>query len=422
MPPVFSRQRDSARGTNIVRRAASRGNHVVRSMPLTFLSLAACAALLGWFWLAVLRGGFWLCDRRLPGAAPARDDWPTVVAVVPARDEVGTIAQSVRSLVEQDYPGGLTVILVDDGSSDGTAEAAREAVGARKLDIVDGAPLAEGWTGKVWAMNQGVARARVLAPDARYVLLTDADIAHGADSLRRLVAKAEAESLDLVSLMVRLRCDSFWERWLIPAFVFFFQKLYPFAWVNRRGRAAAAGGCMLVRRAALERIGGMAAIRGRVIDDCALAGEIARDGRIWLGLADSSRSIRGYDGLAGIWNMVARTAYVQLDHSPLLLAGTVLGMVFLYLLPPFAFIAGMFLQDMAAMAFGAAGAALMTVMYVPMLQYFGLSPWRAFLLPEIAFLYSLMTLSSALRHYRGHGGAWKGRTYSAPAVDHDDVP
>jgi len=179
---------------------------------------------------------------------------------------------------------------------------------------------------------------------------------------------------------------------------------------------------MLVRRSALDRIGGMAAIRGCVIDDCDLAGEIAKEGKIWLGLADSSRSIRGYDGLSGIWNMVARTAYVQLNHSPLLLAGTVLGMVFLYLLPPVSLIAGIFQQDLAVMAFGAAGTALMTVLYVPILQYFGLRPWRTFLLPGLACLYSLMTISSAIRHHRGQGGAWKGRSYRAPPTDHGDVP
>jgi hopene-associated glycosyltransferase HpnB len=407
-------------------------DNTVREMEITLLAVLAFAALLVWVWLVVFRGGFWLCDQRLtepailPAILPAvwPAVWPAVVAVIPARDEVLSIADSVRSLVEQDYPGGLTVIVVDDGSSDGTADAARDAVEAATVEILDGAPLADGWTGKVWAMHQGVLRAGELAPEARYVLLTDADIAHGTDSLRLLVAKAEAETLDLVSLMVRLRCESFWEKWLIPAFVFFFQKLYPFGWVNRgrQGSAAAAGGCMLLRRSALDRIGGMAAIRGRVIDDCALAGEIAKEGKIWLGLTDSSRSIRGYDGISGIWNMVARTAYIQLNHSLILLAGTVLGMVFLYLVPPIALIVGILQQDLAAMAFGGAGAALMTVLYVPMLHHFGLHPWRAFLLPGVACLYSLMTISSAIRHYRGQGGAWKGRSYSAPTSGHGDVP
>jgi hopene-associated glycosyltransferase HpnB len=399
-------------------------DNTVSEMEITILAVLAFAALFVWVWLAVFRGGFWLCDQRLTVPVTLPTVWPAVVAVIPARDEVNSIAGSVRSLVDQDYPGGLTVVVVDDGSSDGTAEAAREAVVAGRVEILDSAPLAAGWTGKVWAMHQGVLCARQLAPEARYVLLTDADIAHGAESLRLLVARAEAETLDLVSLMVRLRCESFWEKWLIPAFVFFFQKLYPFGWVNRgrRGFAAAASGCMLVRRSALDRIGGMAAIRGCVIDDCDLAGEIAKEGKIWLGLADSSRSIRGYDGLSGIWNMVARTAYVQLNHSPLLLAGTVLGMVFLYLLPPVSLIAGIFQQDLAVMAFGAAGTALMTVLYVPILQYFGLRPWRTFLLPGLACLYSLMTISSAIRHHRGQGGAWKGRSYSAPPTDHGDVP
>ena len=387
-------------------------------MEITFLSLSAFAALLGWVWLAVFRGAFWLCDQRLGGDAATLDAWPEIVAVIPARDEAETIARSIGSLIEQDYPGGLTVIVVDDESGDGTAEIARQASGRGRVDVVGGAQLEPGWAGKVWAMHQGLARAGELAPDARYVLLTDADIDHGADSLRQLVAKAESGTLDLVSLMVRLRCERFWERWLIPAFVFFFQKLYPFRWVNRGRVAAAAGGCMLVRRTALERIGGVEAIRDRVIDDCALAAEIAKGGRIWLGLAETSRSIRGYDGLAGIWNMVARTAFVQLNHSLLLLAGTLAGMALLYLLPPAALIAGGLSGDRGAMAFGAAGWALMTALYLPMLQYFGLGSWRAVLLPAVACLYSAMTVSSALRHYRGRGAAWKGRSYGGSSIDH----
>ena len=394
-------------------------------MEITLLSLLAFAALLGWVWLAVFRGGFWLCDQRLGRDADTARAWPEIVAVIPARDEAETIARSVRSLVEQAYPGGLTVVVVDDESRDGTADLARQASDPGAVDVVSGAPLALGWAGKVWAMHQGIARAAELAPGARYVLLTDADIAHGPDSLLQLVAKAEKEALDLVSLMVRLRCDRFWERWLISAFVFFFQKLYPFSWVNRavnrgdnQGRAAAAGGCMLVRRTALERIGGIAAIRDRVIDDCALAAEIAKGGRIWLGLAETSRSIRGYDGLSGIWNMVARTAFVQLNHSVLLLAGTVVGMAFLYLVPPVALIAGGLSVDRGAMAFGAAGWALMTALYLPMLQYSALGAWRAPLLPLVACLYSTMTVSSALRHYGGRGTAWKGRSYGTAPSDH----
>lgn len=385
-------------------------------MEVTELAVSAFAALLAWLWLALLRGGFWRCDRHLPFGTSEPDIWPTVAAVIPARNEAETIARSVRSLLVQDYPGGLVVVVVDDQSTDRTTDEVRRAATAAKVEIVSGAPLPAGWTGKVWAMHQGLRRVDAVSPMARYVLLTDADIGHGADSLRLLVARAEAEGLDLVSLMVRLRCEAFWERWLIPAFVFFFQKLYPFAWVNDPDRltAAAAGGCMLVRRAALDRIGGIAAIRGRVIDDCALAAEIAREGRIWIGLARKSHSIRGYDGLSGIWNMVARSAYVQVGNSPLLLAGTVAGMAFLYVLPPAALIAGFIVGDAAALAFGAAGWALMSALYVPMLLEYGLGAWRAPLLPLVAALYTAMTLSSAWRHYRGRGAAWKGRAYGAP--------
>ncbi len=384
-------------------------------MEITVLGCMAFAALLAWFWLALFRGSYWLCDQRLSERPDPKNGWPRVVAVIPARDEAESIAESVHSLADQDYPGDLAIVLVDDGSRDGTAAIARDAAPPGRLDIVVGAPLPERWTGKLWAMHQGIERAAEIAPDADYLLLTDADIAHGKDGLRRLVAMAEADGLDMASLMVRLRCERFWERWLIPAFVYFFQKLYPFRWVQDGRRAAAAGGCMLVRRTALDRIGGVSAIRDRVIDDCALAAEIAREGRIWLGLAETSRSIRGYDGLSGIWNMVARTAFVQLDHSVLQLAGTVLGMAFLYLLPPVALAAGLVSGDGAAASFGAAGCGLAAALYVPMLRFYGLGAWRSALLPLVALAYTLMTVSSALRHLRGQGGAWKGRSYEAPA-------
>jgi len=383
-------------------------------MEVTVLAAFVFAALLAWVWLALLRGGFWLCDQRLPECGDPGNGWPAVTAVIPARDEAESIAESIRSLADQDYPGDLAIVLVDDNSSDGTAGAARKAEPSRRLDIVDGAPLADGWTGKLWAMHQGIARAADVSSDAQYILLTDADIAHGRDALRRLVAMAEANGLDLASLMVRLRCDSFWERWLIPAFVYFFQKLYPFRWVQSGKRPAAAGGCMLVRRSALDRIGGVESIRDCVIDDCALAAEIARNGRIWLGLAETSASIRGYDGLSGIWNMVARTAFVQLRHSYLQLSGTVLGMAFLYLLPPAGSITGFATGDAAAMAFGAAGCGLMAALYVPMLQLYRLAAWRSAFLPLVALIYTLMTVSSAWRHLCGRGGTWKGRSYEAP--------
>lgn len=388
-------------------------------MSLTPLALAALAALCAWLWLLFGWGGFWRADQRLGAAAPApAGGWPGVVAVIPARDEAETIADAVRSLLTQDYPGRLDVVVVDDNSDDGTAAAARAAAdgeGAARLHVVSGAKLAPGWTGKMWAVGQGVARAGEIAPEAAYVLLCDADIAHGRGALRRLVAKAEAGGLDLVSLMVRLSVAHGWERLLIPAFVFFFQKLYPFPWVNdpRHRVAAAAGGCMLVRRAALARIGGIAAIRDRVIDDCALAAAVKQGGPVWLGLADDSRSLRAYDGLGGIWDMVARTAFVQLRGSAWLLAGTVAGMALLYLVPPLAAAAGALGGDPPAAVAGAAGWAVMAACYRPTLALYRRPAWEAPLLPVAGLLYAAMTVDSARRSWAGRGAAWKGRSYAA---------
>jgi len=282
-----------------------------------------------------------------------------------------------------------------------------------RLEIVAGKPLAQGWTGKLWAVEQGVRHARSVAPGATYLLLTDADIEHDAGNLRRLVAKAEAETLDLVSLMARLRCETFWERLLIPAFVFFFQKLYPFPWVNdpERDEAAAAGGCMLIRRAALERCGGVASIRDRIIDDCALAARIKGHGSIWLGLAGKTRSLRGYHRLADIWTMVARTAFAQLGHSVLALAGIGVAMVVVYGLPSALAIFGLFEHGYATFVVATAAWMIMMQAYRPTLRLYGLKPWRASLLPVAALLFTLMTVDSAWRYRKGKGGAWKGRHY-----------
>jgi hopene-associated glycosyltransferase HpnB len=361
------------------------------------------AAFLAWGWLLLFRGNFWTADQRLNGGGPDREFWPDVVAVIPARDEAPTVGVTVASLLNQDYPGLVRVVVVDDGSTDGTAEAAGS---DPRLTVVAGQPLEPGWTGKLWAMNQGLAKAAEVAPEARYVLFTDADIEHDPGNLRRLVDKAEWESLDLVSLMVRLRCESFWERLLIPAFVFFFQKLYPFRWVNDPDSrtAGAAGGCMLVRLLALREAGGLGPIRDRVIDDCALGALLKKEGPIWLGLArDGTRSLRAYEGLGEIWRMVARTAFVQLDHSPFKLLGTLVGMTFLYLLPP----ASAFLGHPT----GVAAWLLMALAYWPTLRLYERPAWEGLLLPLAGLLYTLMTLDSARRHWLGRGGAWKGRSY-----------
>jgi hopene-associated glycosyltransferase HpnB len=264
----------------------------------------------------------------------------------------------------------------------------------------------------MWAVAQGIKRAGEIDPSARYLLLTDGDIAHGGRNLAHLVARAEAGALDLTSLMVRLRCDSFAERFMIPAFVFFFQMLYPFAWVNdpTRGTAGAAGGCMLVRRSALERIGGIAAIKDALIDDCALAREMKRNGPIWLGLTNDAESLRIYGDLGEVWRMIARSAYTQLKYSPLLLAGTVLGLGLTFLAPPLLFLFG----HGGASLFGLLAWIIMAGCYTPMLRFYGLTLWWAPLLPAIALVYLGATLDSALRHMRGKGGAWKGRFQAAP--------
>ncbi|MFO5474182.1 MAG: glycosyltransferase, partial [Dolichospermum sp.] len=274
--------------------------------------------------------------------------------------------------------------------------------------------LPKDWTGKLWAMAQGVEKASELTPD--YFLLTDADIEHDLSNLRRLVTKAESQDLDLVSIMVRLRCQSFWEKLLIPAFVFFFQKLYPFSWVNnpKKTTAAAAGGCILIHREALNRIGGLQIIRQALIDDCSLAKAVkSNHGKIWLGLSTSTISLRPYDSLKTIWDMVARSAYTQLNYSPLLLVGSLLGITLVYLLPPIGIILGVLLGNSPITLVSFTAYLLMTFAYLPIIRFYKCSAIFAFSLPIIAFLYTLMTVDSALRHWQGRGGEWKGRVYQS---------
>jgi hopene-associated glycosyltransferase HpnB len=365
-----------------------------------------------WLYLLVARGGFWLArerDDRDSFPPPAR--WPSVVAVVPARNEVDVIAQSVKSLLQQDYPGPFRVVLVDDGSDDGTAAAALEAAAAlgngERLEVLQGAALPTGWTGKLWAQQQGVqhAMASDKAPD--YFLLTDADIGHAPDNLRSLVPRAERAGYVLTSLMAQLSCRNWAERFLVPAFVFFFQMLYPFAWVAQKKRrlAAAAGGCMLVRREALERAGGIASIRSKIIDDCALARRLKAQGPIWLGLTRRATSLRPYGGFREIGRMISRSAYAQLGYSPLLLAGTVAGMVLTYLMAPILTLFGSGLAQAAALC----AWLLMALAFQPMLRFYRVSPLWGVALPAIAAAYTLFTVQSALEVWRGRGGMWKGR-------------
>jgi hopene-associated glycosyltransferase HpnB len=370
------------------------------------------AALAIWLYLMVGRGGFWLArerDDRDSAAPPER--WPDVTAIVPARNEADVIARSIASLLQQDYPGSLRVVLVDDGSDDGTATAALAAPrgdAGRRLEVLRGSALPAGWTGKVWAQHQGVKHASRAGDGPDYLLLTDADIGHAPDTLRSLVARAESQDLVLCSLMAQLSCRHLAERFLIPAFVFFFQMLYPFAWVADRSRnlAAAAGGCMLVRREALERAGGMAAIRSAIIDDCALARRLKTQGLIWLGLTRRAISLRPYAGMREIGRMVSRSAYAQLDYSPLLLVGTVTGMVITYLVPDLLALFG----SGVAQAAGIAAWLLMAVSFQPVLHFYRVSPLWGVALPAIAGMYTIFTIQSAMAVWRGHGGMWKGRS------------
>lgn len=363
-------------------------------------------------WLVLLlgRGMFWLARERDTRAMPREPhSWPPVVAVVPARDEADVIARSIGSLLAQDYPGPFQVILVDDQSTDGTAEIARS-LSLGRLEVLTGEPLARGWTGKLWAVSQGVARAGA-APV--YLWLTDADIEHAPDTLRMLVTRAEADGLSLVSLMALLHCETPPERMLVPAFVFFFQMLYPFGHVNRpSGLGAAAGGCMLVRRESLEEAGGIAAIRGALIDDCTLGALLKQQGPVWLGLTRRSRSIRPYRGFSPVAAMISRSAYAQLRYSPILLAGTVLGMVLVYLVPP----ALAMFEDGIARWLGLIGWGIMAMTFQPMLRFYRRSPLWGIALPGIAAFYLGCTMLSAWQHFRGRGGMWKGRAQAAAGL------
>ncbi len=420
---------------------------------LVSLSLAIWVGLVG-FW-----GRFWWADQRLDpasslasslapetGARDPGEPYPTVWVVIPARNEADVLPQTLPSLLSQDYSGELAIILVDDQSTDGTAalaqQVAQQVNQAERLTVISGAPLPAGWTGKLWAMEQGVRYAQQQARQPQYLLFSDADIEHSPTNLRQLVAKAEGEGLDLTSLMVRLRCESVWEKLLIPAFVFFFQLLYPFPWVNdpTQKTAAAAGGCILLRRQALERIGGLTILRNALIDDCSLAAAVKRprapgsepsrpeckvqgskfkistpsNHPIWLGLSTTTKSLRPYPTLGSIWDMVARTAYTQLHYSPLLLLGTILGMGLVYLVPPLALGWGIATgQELVTLIAGLTWL-MMAVAYGPTLGLYRCSPLLGFALPLIGLLYTLMTLDSARRHWQGQGGAWKGRVYSSP--------
>ncbi len=362
------------------------------------MELTAAASLAAWVYLFTARGGFWqikTSPKPVPSAAAK-----SVCIIIPARNEESVVGEAIASLRP------WHVILVDDHSSDRTAAVAAEA-GA---SVIQAGPLPPGWSGKLWAISEGLKYAESLAPD--YLLFTDADIVHAPNNIAELVARAETGGFDLVSLMVKLRCRSIAERLLIPAFVFFFFMLYPPAWVARRDRktAAAAGGCILIRPSVLENMGGIAAIRSAIIDDCALARAVKRSGgRIWLGVTEDTRSIRAYNSFAEIRAMISRTAFAQLRHSALLLLGTILGMAVIYLAPPLLLVT----RNPLAAFFGLTAWILMTIAYSPTLRFHGRSVAWAPLLPLIALFYVAATVESALSYWTGRGGVWKDRVQDA---------
>ena len=371
----------------------------------------ATLALAIWTYLLLGRGGFWLCRERDDAAPSDLPRWPSVTAVIPARNEADCIAQSIGSLARQDYPGAFAIVLVDDDSDDDTAAIARRAAAGldpeRAFKLIESRGMAQGWTGKLWALHQGVDAASAAPRPPDYLLLTDADIVHAPDSVRALVTRAQGGGYVLTSLMAKLRCESLAERSHVPAFVFFFQMLFPFAWVNAKAgaTAAAAGGCMLVKADALRQAGGIESIRGALIDDCSLARKLKAIGPVWLGLTGRVASIRRYDGLGEVKHMIARSAYAQLNYSPLLLIAATFGMALTFLAGPMLAVFG----DGLARLLGAMTWAMMVLAFQPMLRFYRISPLWGLALPAIAAAYMIYTLESAYRYARGQGGSWKGR-------------
>jgi len=371
---------------------------------------AALLSLLIWLYLLLARGAFWRVGAVAPAAAIGRASQSSVAVIVPARNEAAVVGESVRSLLSQTGAHGVHLFLVDDGSTDTTAQIARAAaVHAGKpeaLTIISGAELPQGWSGKVWAMEQGLERAQVHAPD--FYLFTDADVVHAPDSIATLITIAGNGPYDLVSFMVKLHCGSFAEKLLVPAFVFFFFMLYPPKWIadGRRKMAGAAGGCILLRRESLERASGLAPIRGEIIDDCALAARIkAAGGRLWLGLSAGARSVRPYEGFAGIGRMISRTAFNQLGHSSLMLVVSLVGLALVYLAPPLF----LFSNSLISRFCGAAACIAMVAAYLPTVRFYRLTPFWALTLPAAALFYIGATFHSAYRFWAGQGGEWKGR-------------
>jgi len=374
--------------------------------------IIAAIALAIWVYLIAGRGEFWRTpkfDDLAP--APGFMNWPSIAVVVPARDEAAGVGRCVTSILSQPYPGTLSMVLVDDQSQDGTAQLADEAAAAigasDRLTVLSGRPLPSGWTGKLWAVKQGLTLVEGRSTQPDYVLLTDADIVYSGDVLMRLVARAQNERLAMTSVMAKLRCESFAEKYLIPAFIFFFEMLYPFAWVRNPARAtgAAAGGCILARWDALKNAGGIDAIRGSLIDDCALGARLKTQGPVWLGVSQNVISVRASETVGEVGQMISRSAYAQLRYSPAVLIGTIVGMVIVYLAP----VAIALLGHGLAAVFAATAWLLMALAFLPTLRYYGQPVLWGPALPAIALAYMVFTVNSALQHFQGRGGMWKGR-------------
>lgn len=380
-------------------------------MPLSTVYLAAIPFAI-WFYLLLARGSFWKVqdDDTVPQLL---SHWPRVVAIVPARNESETIARAVSALAKQDYPGEFSIVVVDDHSEDGTAalamQAAKESGATNRVLVHAAAPLPSGWTGKLWALNEGISLATEKAP--AFFWFTDADVVHAPDTLRRLVFRAERDSLDLTSLMVLLQAKTLPERFLIPPFLYFFLMLYPPRWIAdpKARTAGAAGGCILLRRAALDRIGGLATIRNEVIDDCALARAVKKSGgKIWMGLTRASVSLRQYRTFAEIRDMIARTAFSQLRHSFILLVLTLAALFATFCLAWILFLTG----NDPAWIMASTAISIMTTTFLLTVSFYGISSLWSFTLPLAALFYAYATCFSAARHYVGRGAQWKGRSHA----------
>ena len=371
------------------------------------------------FWLALPGFIIWVCILFLPWrpwstresleatAGSGDDDLSRVTVLIPARNEEKTIARTLLSLAGQGR--NHRIILIDDQSTDSTVAEARK-LELKNLMILEGQPLPEGWTGKLWALQQGLEHAQT-----GQLLLLDADIELVPGTLAALLDKLEKDNLQMVSLMAFLRMESFWEKLLMPAFIYFFKLLYPFRLSNSDSKliAAAAGGCILIRKEMLNTIGGFAVLRNALIDDCTLARCVKNHGgKTWLGLTHSARSHRQYNDLKTIWDMVARTAYTQLHYSVGLLVVCSLLLLTAYLLP----LISLFVAGKTGVLLAVTSLAIMAGTYLPTLTYYNINIFWAFSLPAIATLYLLMTWASAIRYWRGTSAIWKERSYDNQGI------